>query len=80
MRHVTSLVRLNILEFIPLCQVCGIYDGHDYLECFGCTKRLCKQFGMIFFNNKTGNPTCQKCRRESLKRENSTFTLVIKFN
>lgn len=76
MNTITSLVRLNITEFVPLCPVCKIYDTHECIQCDDCEKELCLKLGKVFINSKNNKPYCFDCRISLIKQTNTTFELL----
>lgn len=75
MIHVSSLIKLNILEFTPLCNICNIY-GHGILNCCVCNKELCIDIGSIYIQTVDKKPICFNCRLDKLHSEkNCSFIL-----
>lgn len=73
MKHVTSLIKLNILDFTPLCHICNIF-GHTHIPCGFCGKMLCREYGLIFMETKSSRVICYNCR---MSNDSSSFVLLF---
>ena len=76
MRHVSSLILLNVLEFSPLCKVCNKF-GHDCVKCIDCKKSICLNIGSVWVCSIDNNPICSDCRKCRIRKNNCSFTLII---
>lgn len=76
MNKITSLVRLNIIDFVPLCPVCKVYDTHECVQCKDCEKDICLNLGSVFVNSRNNEVLCFNCRILLIKKTNTSFKLL----